>query len=219
MCNFLSGIVLKNGDLLWNPYTDSHEDLVVINNLRDKRGDEFARVEFSPPDLSQMDKPDTYKLKLDQERTPDWWTAKLAEKISDNMRGIVRRMIISGDATMLCGGAYILTSGAKISTIKHARLLVIMGSAQVDYISGSAQVTNISGSAKVGNISGSAKVDYISGSAQVTNIYGSAQVDYISGSAKVDYISGSAKVGNISDSAKVDYISGSAKIINDKRAK
>ena len=210
MCNFLSGIVLKNGDLLWNPYTDSHEDLVVINNLRDKRGDEFARVEFSPPDLSQMDKPDTYKLKLDQERTPDWWTAKLAEKISDNMRGIVRRMIISGDATMLCGGAYILTSGAKISTIKHARLLVIMGSAQVDYISGSAQVTNISGSAKVGNISGSA---------QVTNIYGSAQVDYISGSAKVDYISGSAKVGNISDSAKVDYISGSAKIINDKRAK
>ena len=192
MCNFLSGIVLKNGDLLWNPYTDSHEDLVVINNLRDKRGDEFARVEFSPPDLSQMDKPDTYKLKLDQERTPDWWTAKLAEKISDNMRGIVRRMIISGDATMLCGGAYILTSGAKISTIKHARLLVIMGSA---------------------------KVDYISGSAQVTNIYGSAQVDYISGSAKVDYISGSAKVGNISDSAKVDYISGSAKIINDKRAK
>lgn len=62
MCEFLSAVVMKNGDIIYNPYTDAHEDLVALHNLRDNREGKFARVEFKPDDPTDLDKPEKYKL-------------------------------------------------------------------------------------------------------------------------------------------------------------
>lgn len=51
MCQFLSAIVLKNGDVLHSPLLDSHSELVQLFQLPDSRlhHQHFAKVEFTPP--------------------------------------------------------------------------------------------------------------------------------------------------------------------------
>src|SRR5574343_502276 len=67
-------------------------------------------------------------------------------------------------------------------------IIIVCGSAKIDYVYASA---------KIGSVSGSANIDSVSGS---------AKIDYVSGSAKIDYVSGSAKIGSVSGSAKIDYV-------------
>lgn len=52
MCNFLSAVVLRNGDVLTHPMLDSHSDLVRYYKLPDTRvyHQHFAKVELTPVD-------------------------------------------------------------------------------------------------------------------------------------------------------------------------
>ena len=131
MCKFLSAIVLKNGDILYNQATDSHEDLVALHNLRDNREGNFARAEFFPDKASDLDKPDKYQLNIDESITPDWLTDELKGRVSEHLRSVVSRMIVDGDATCLIGGTYVLTGGAKVGFTKAVRIVAMLGTSQV----------------------------------------------------------------------------------------
>ena len=50
MCNFLSALVLRNGDVLHHPMLDSHSDLVRHFEVPDTREhhQHFAKVELTP---------------------------------------------------------------------------------------------------------------------------------------------------------------------------
>ena len=51
MCQFLSAIALRNGDILWDAYTDSHEYLVGMYELDDSKEpsiNRFVRIEYKP---------------------------------------------------------------------------------------------------------------------------------------------------------------------------
>jgi len=176
MCQFKSAIVLRNGDVQWSPFTDSHEDLINIAGLADTElgRRQFVRVEYKSHDVTDIEK---YKLVIDQDEVPDWFDEKMRERTSDFLRGIVERMIIStGTHKILIGGQYIVCGDARVKSIKTANVVYICGSATVKYIGGSATVMNICGSATV---------EYIGGSATVMNICGSATVGYIGGSARI----------------------------------
>ena len=127
MCDFFSAIVLKNGDVLLNPYTDSHEELIKMFNLRDNRLGNFARVEFKPPTPEGLTQPDLYKLRIDEEAEPDWFDEAMKEKTTEHLRGVIKRMIIDSDAAILCGGVYILIKGARVDLVKAARIVVLSG--------------------------------------------------------------------------------------------
>ena len=149
MCNFLSGIVMRNGDLLWNPYTDSHEDLIALNNLRDTREGAFVRVEFSPPSTEDLAKPATYKLKVDQDTRPAWFTPARLDKAADKMRSIVKRMIVDRPVVGLCGGSYILAAGANVSWVKAVRIIAVCDSARIGRVFDSARIESVCGSARI----------------------------------------------------------------------
>src|SRR5574343_276120 len=71
MCNFLSAIVKKNGDVLWHPNLDSHSDLIIYHKLRDDRfRNNFAKVELTPGD-NPLD-PTTWQWKIDEPTRPEW---------------------------------------------------------------------------------------------------------------------------------------------------
>ena len=133
MCNFMSAIVtpfdgVKGGVKIYHShYTDSHEDLCRLFKLRDKG--ELARVEFKPDSQNAQDyaEPEKYKLKIDEERTPEWFDAEKQEFVAEIMRGWVKSMIIDGEVDLLCGGAYILKEGAKINTVGVCVIKVICG--------------------------------------------------------------------------------------------
>ena len=243
MCNFLSALVTRTGEVLTLPeYTDSHEDLVEHFGLTDD-GQKFCRVEFTP-EAEQPEVVDGYKFTIDERQAPSWFDDEMKEKVIAELKRRVTAMLVLDERRILLSGCYIVYEGAKVEKIKNSRIIAICGSAQVKYICGSAQVKSIYGSAQVESICDSAKVEYICGSAQVESIcdsakveyicdsakvksiygsaqvesiYGSAKVESICGSAKVESIYGSAKVESIYGSAKVESICGSARILNDKR--
>ena len=162
---------MKNGDLLHNPWTDSHEDLVRLFKLNDKPATNgeprFARVEFNPDDTRTADKIDSYKLTIDESRTPAWFDDAMKKSVTDKLRLIVSEMIIKGDADLLCGGAYILAKGAKISCVKNARILVMCESSNVGEMWESSKVGVMWGSSKVGEMCESSKVGVMRESSKV----------------------------------------------------
>jgi hypothetical protein len=127
MCQFFSGIVLRNGDLIWSPYTDSHEDLVALGKLRDTREGNFARVEFCPSKPEELSNVESYHLDIYEMRCPDWFEKSKQEIVASRMRGLVKDMILGGDATILLGGCYIIPRGVTVGTAKASRIIVLSG--------------------------------------------------------------------------------------------
>ena|SRR3990167_7541719 len=95
MCQFKSGIVLKNGDLIYSPYTESHSDLIKMNDLKENDRFDFARIEFFPSEFKEYDDVEKYRLKIDEERRPDWFSVEMEEKTVVKMKSIIKRMIIN----------------------------------------------------------------------------------------------------------------------------
>ena len=76
MCQFKSAIVVRDESkkggfqLLMSPWTEHHSELITIFKLKDDARLKFARVEFAPKCLSEAYLPETYSLKIDEERHP-----------------------------------------------------------------------------------------------------------------------------------------------------
>ena len=124
MCQFKSAIILQDKQskhgckVLLSPWTESHSELCTIFKLNDtaKAKLYFARVEFSPPSMDTAHLVDGYKLKIDEERTPEWFDDGVKEYVTDHLRDYVKRMIVEGDVDLLVGGQFIVAPGAKISS-------------------------------------------------------------------------------------------------------
>jgi hypothetical protein len=133
MCQFKSAIVLRDGKekggfrLLMSPWTESHSELITIHKLRDDGTLRFARVEFSPPSMDTAHLIDGYKLRIDEERTPDWFDAEMKEKVADKLRAYVKSIIVEGDVQLLIGGQFIIAPGAKVESAHSMVINAICG--------------------------------------------------------------------------------------------
>ena len=80
MCNFFSAIVLKNGEIVYDLNTSSHEDLIEKAGLKDDTADAdkltFARIEIVPGDDDFFTEQKNWYLKIDQSITPTWFTGE-----------------------------------------------------------------------------------------------------------------------------------------------
>ena len=121
MCEFLSAIVKRDGEVLYRPEVDSHEMLVESFELSDGGLGQFVRVEFVPAQPRKLDEPDAYVLKVDGEECPAWFE-DYRLKTTNYQRDKIRGMIISGERKILIGGCHIL-SGAKIERVCGARII------------------------------------------------------------------------------------------------
>jgi uncharacterized Zn-binding protein involved in type VI secretion len=157
MCQFKSGIVLqdereKGGfKLLMSPWTESHSELITIHKLNDGKLLHFARVEFSPADLMTADKVETYKLKIDEDRTPAWFDDEMKESVTKKMEDYIKTIIVTGDVQLLIGGQFIVAAGANVECANNMVINALSGGTvnnisggTVNYISGGT-VNDISG--------------------------------------------------------------------------
>jgi hypothetical protein len=133
MCQFKSAIVLRDAKskggfrLLMSPWTESHSELITIHNLRDDDRLRFARVEFTPPSMDAAYKPEVYKLRIDEERTPEWFDAEMKERVADQMRDYIKRIVVTGDVALLIGGQFIIAPGAKVECAHSMVINAICG--------------------------------------------------------------------------------------------
>ncbi len=170
MCEFKSGIVLK--DRVFCPLDyDNHEEMLKELKLTDKDDNpNFVRVEIIPIDGNIFNHDlKNWKLRVDQDFKPEWFSEKFAEaEMKVALKEVFReRFINKGFIDKIGKGRWYLG-----------------GSARVEYISDSAQVKNIYGSAQVKYIYDSAQVEYIYDSAQVEYIYGRSVCCFTANTAK-----------------------------------
>jgi len=122
--------------LLMSPWTESHSELCRIFKVRDGARLSFARVEFTPADMAFAYKPETYKLRIDEDRTPDWFDDEMKEKVADKMRQYIKSIIVDGDVDLLVGGQFIIAPNAKVSSCHSMVLNAICGGAISDICGG-----------------------------------------------------------------------------------
>ena len=199
MCTYKSAIVLhdekcKGGfRVLLSPWTESHSELITIHQLKDKfHRLSFARVEFSPDKLENAHLVGKYKLRLDEERMPEWWSDDVREGVTEHLSSYVKSIIVNDERELLIGGQFILGPRARINTIKEAIVNVMLDGGTVKYITGGT-VNDIRGGT-VNDITGGT-VKYITG----------GTVKYITGGT-VKYITG----GTVNDirGGTVNHITG-----------
>ena len=83
MCKYFSCIVLRDTTVLWSKQTNSHNDLISQNKLKDDKLEnrDFVKIEIMPKDKTAVtrDKKD-WNFKVDEEGTlPVWYTKNQAK--------------------------------------------------------------------------------------------------------------------------------------------
>ena len=83
-----------------SPWTEHHSELCTIFKLKDSGHRlKFARIEYSPSSMDKAYLLDEYKLKIDEERTPEWFDDEMKEKVTAKMRAYIKSIIVDGDET------------------------------------------------------------------------------------------------------------------------
>ena len=171
MCEFKSAIVLRDERekggfrLLLSPWTESHSDIERIFKLKEGKSLKFAKVEFSPPDMRTAWQPETYKLRIDEGRTPDWFDAEMKELVVEKMTAYIKSIIVTGDVDLLIGGQFIVAPECTVSSVQTCVISAIFGNA-----------SNVRGSASITNVCGSASITDVRDSASITNVRDSASI-------------------------------------------
>lgn len=92
MCRFRSGLILKNRIVVAQGANDSHSDLLDELGIEDTIENairKFVRTELVPPDGEWWTDPDTWKVNVDQDITPEWFELD-KDKYIDDFRAAVK---------------------------------------------------------------------------------------------------------------------------------
>ena len=77
MCQFRSGIILKNKCVVAQGVSDSHSDLLESLKIEDTYENamrKFVRAELIPKDGEWWTEPETWIFKVDQDIVPEWFS-------------------------------------------------------------------------------------------------------------------------------------------------
>ena len=134
MCNFMSGLFFRNGDIVSaSEYTNSHEVLKRAANAgRASLTGHLAELEpvqweYTPPeDLKLVGDLSKWILKVDQDTVPSWWDAI---KVREWCERRVEAMFIRDDRKTILGGCWIcLGEDATIAELIGGKLAIAVGS-------------------------------------------------------------------------------------------
>lgn len=137
MCEYLSALVLRNGDIVHSPYTDSHSDLILSAGLDENdtphRGEpRFSRVEFRPADPADLASIEKYRLVLDEGREPEWF-AEHREKVESTLRRWADAAIIRSPVPILFGGRWVVAKGGRVGRLVGGTIVANFGVVTVNY--------------------------------------------------------------------------------------
>ena len=191
MCQLKSGIVLK--DRIFMPDYDSHSEMLEELGIKDDylgASKKFVRVELSPADGDVFSNIDEWKLKVDQDIKPDWFSEEE-----------YKPMIIEAVKEWAKKHIHIGVDNLKIAEGEN------------HYIKDCANV-EVYGNATVERVYGNATVKYVYGNATVKYVYGNATVKYVCENATVKYVCENATVERVCENATVNEVYGNATVIS-----
>jgi len=189
MCNFISLVATKS-KVFGDGHLDSHEEIIKQTGLKDDKPKElltFCRVEITPKDNDIFNHDiDNWVLKVDEERTPDWWSDKQEKMCLSRVKEI-----LSDKSIFLIGGEY-EEINEDIRFLKDVKIKILRSklemcnSSQVSEMCNSSQVGKMLGSSQVGKMLGSSQVGEMWDSSQVGKMWDSSQVGEMLGSNTIN---------------------------------
>ena len=202
MCKYKSAIVLRNGDLLHDPYTDSHEYLVSAYGLDDSKEpsiNRFVRVEYYPEKLEDYVNPKKYKLKVDESEAPAWFE-EIRESVIKELDGLIKRMILK-DVKKKCllSGCYILAGKTDISYCVNTRIFLMTDTSKVGEMWVTSKVGEMRETSKVGVMWGTSKVGVMRGTSKVGVMRETSQVGVMRETSQVGVMLETSQVGEMSN--------------------
>ena len=165
MCNFLSALVLRNGDVVTHPLLDGHADLVTYFKLRDESllGSPFAKLELRPKDWLDAA---TWECAIDAPE-PSWWP-DVAIGAEQALRDRAARMILrDGEHRLIVDGCWIIGGTAVLRDVRGGRLLRVQDQAQIHNVWGAAQIQDVRDQAQIRNVGDQAQIRNVRGAAQL----------------------------------------------------
>jgi uncharacterized protein YjbI with pentapeptide repeats len=130
VCNFLSAIVSRKGEVYCNPVLDSHNDIIDYFGLKDGgKNPQFTPVEFTPKDWFD---PETWEFKFDAER-PTWADDDWVEAASSELRKRVKAIIVTEERKVLVGGAWIIGPKGKVGRTFGCRIVAVHPKADLSW--------------------------------------------------------------------------------------
>jgi hypothetical protein len=223
MCNFFSALVLKSGEVFWEPGVDGHADLHALlikklpgahDNTADLDKLLFARVEITPPGGNVFEKNIAlWNFRIDENIIPTWWTAGHEKKARRALADCVEECIIDGQSIPLLEnktGRYIRNT--KIEVVKNCNIREMWGSSQVGVMWESSQVGVMRESSQVRVMRESSQVGEMRESSQVGEMWESSQVGEMRESSQVGEMRGSSQVGVMRGSSQVGEMWGSSQV-------
>lgn len=104
MCQFKSGIILKNRIVLAPEGNESHSDLLESLHIDDNSVNmmkKFVRAELIPPEYNKAAGINLWEFRVDQDFVPDWFEND-KKKYEQDFRNAVRDYLI-GKFVIICG--------------------------------------------------------------------------------------------------------------------
>ena len=219
MCQFKSGIILKNKIVVAPGKDDSHSNLLESLGIQDDyigASKTFVRAELVPKNnewwISPEEHPEKWTFVVDQDIVPEWFCKEESEK---EFRAAVctwwkSHILVDQKLEKLESGYY------KLKRCEVKKLLndvmADLYDSQVGVMWGSSQVGVMWGSSQVGEMWGSSQVGVMWGSSRVGEMRGSSRVGVMWESSQVGEMRGSSRVGVMWESSRVSVMRGSSQV-------
>ena len=204
MCQFKSGIILKNKIVVAPGKDDSHSNLLESLGIQDDyigASKTFVRAELVPKNnewwISPEEHPKKWTFVVDQDIVPEWFCKEESEK---EFRAAVctwwkSHILVDQKLEKLESGYY---------RLKRCEVKKLLNDVMADLYD--SEVGEMRGSSQVGVMRESSQVGVMWESSRVGEMRGSSQVGVMRGSSRVGVMRGSSRVGEMRESSTAkDY--------------
>ena len=122
MCDFLSGITKRNGETFIHPFINSHSDLEIYYKLNDKGIKQYyVKWEFTSETLWDIN---SYELKIDEDREPEWCSSDFKEKIREKARDFLRCRIHIDKQIPLIVGELAILKDCTVARVQQSAIIM-----------------------------------------------------------------------------------------------
>ena len=213
MCKFYSAIVLRNGDILHNPWTTSHEDLIDEFNINDNMGylDRFVRIEFYPDDSNDISNVENYSLHIDETEIPDWFL-EIQPRILEDMKTIILRMIIKDQNLKILVGKCVILSNSVIDKMiaskcykmENSSIGEMWGNSSIGEMWGNSNVDEMLENSSVGKMLDNSSIGKMWDNSGVDEMWEYSSVNEMWGNSSVSKMLENSSVGEMLENSKVN---------------
>ena len=215
MCQFLSAIVSKNGEVYCDPFVDSHEEILQRFVLRDNDSqfiDNIVRVEFTPQNDDWFDV-ENYNLRVDENSIPAWWQ-EVEQSVRQNLSDRIQRMIVDkAENKVLCGGVYIVRD-SKILWTRYTKMLLICGNSTIENVRGNSTIENVWGNSTIKNVWGNSTIENVWDNSTIENVWGNSTIKNVRGNSTIKNVWDNSTIKNVWDNSTIENVWGNSTIEN-----